>query len=271
MPEGGKNKTIIHFLPVYGCFATGLIYTSIGIIAILSFLKLKDGGADENRLFAFLNNFLVGKILVFVILAGTACWIIWRFYETFTDPYDYGKEISGIAKRTGIAVSTFADFMIAYAAFRFLAGTGNLEEGEQLNQQRSMVKNILKHDSGELFVIIIGVIIIITALIQLFYGITRGYKERLEVEEFSPVSKKLVYFFGLTGYFARGIIIGITGFFYLKAGVLNDAQIVVDTDKAFDFIGDNIGHIWFILTAAGTIFYGIFMFALGTRYDIDRD
>lgn len=271
VPDKKKKKNIIHYLPVYGCFSTGVIYTAIGVIAILSFLKLKDGGADESRFLALLNGFLVGKILLVIILTGTACWIIWRFYEAFTDPYDYGNNSKGIAMRTGIALSTFADLIIVYAAIRFMFGLGNLNEKDQLYEQRLMVQDILQVSWGSQLIIIIGILITITALAQLFYGITRGYRERLEIEEFHPLMKKLVHFLGLTGYFSRGIILGITGFFYIKAGILGNASFIVDTDKAFDFIGDNIGHSYFIMIAIGTIFYGLFMFALGTSYDIDKD
>jgi hypothetical protein len=266
-----NHSIIIHYLPVYGCIATGLIYASIGIIAILSFLRLKDGGADENRLFAFLSQFVAGKILVVIILLGTLCYIAWRFYEVATDPYHYGKDAGGIAKRTGISLSTVADILIVFSAFRFLFGMGNTQESQQLDQQREMVDNILIKDLGPEIIISIAVVFFITAAVQLFYGVTRGYRERLEVEEFKPVPRKIVHFLGLTGYVSRGIILGITGFFYLKAGLSQNAQLVVDTDKAFDFIGDHIGHPAFILVAAGTIFYGVFMIILGTAYDIDRE
>jgi hypothetical protein len=67
------------------------------------------------------------------------------------------------------------------------------------------------------------------------------------------------------------LILGITGYFYLKSGVTENSDLIVDTDKAFDFIGDNIGHIPFLITAAGTICYGIFMFILASAYDTDKD
>lgn len=266
-----KQNTLIRYLPVYGCIATGIIYGAIGIIAILSFLKVRHGGADETRLMAILNQFVWGKVLIVIILAGSLSYIIWRFYETFTDPYHYGKDASGLAKRTGISLSTVADILIVFSAFKFLLGIGNLDEADQLGQQREMVGNFMQKTWGIKAVITIGVIYIFTALVQLIYGVTRGYRERLEVEEFKPLPRKLVHFLGITGYFARGIILGITGFFYIKAGLSADPGLVVDTDKAFDFIGDNIGHAAFIIVAAGTIFYGIFMFVLGIAYDIDRD
>lgn len=266
-----KHGIIVRYLPVYGCIATGIIYGAIGVIAILSFLKLKDGGADENRLMAFLNQFTWGKILIVIILAGTLCYVIWRFYEAITDPYHYGKGASGLAKRTGISLSTVADILIVFSAFKFLLGLGNTEEADQLSQQRHMIENLMQRSWGTEAVISIGIIYFLTAAVQFLYGVTRGYRERLEVEEFKPVPKKVVHFLGISGYFARGIILGITGFFYFKAGLTENPQLIVDTDKAFDFIGDNIGHTAFILVAAGTIFYGFFMFILGTAYDTNRD
>lgn len=269
--EKRKHNAFIRYLPVYGCIATGMIYGAIGIIAILSFMKLRDGGADENRLMALLNQFTWGKILIVIILAGTLCYIIWRFYEAYTDPYNYGKDIPGLAKRAGISLSTVADILIVFSAFKFLLGIGNIEESDQLGQQREMVGNLMKKSWGLEAVYSAGIIYFLTAFVQFLYGVTRGYRERLEVEEFRPAPRKLVHFLGITGYFSRGIILGITGFFYFKAGLTADPGVVVDTDKAFDFIGDNIGHLAFILVAAGTIFYGIFMFVLGTAYDVDRD
>src|SRR5687768_5381347 len=116
MKKGTKTEVFVHYLPIYGCIATGIIYLSIGMIAILSFLKIKQGGADENSLLAFLNEFLLGKILIWIILLGTVSYIIWRIYESLTDPYGYGSNLLGIAQRTGIALSTIADMLIAYAA-----------------------------------------------------------------------------------------------------------------------------------------------------------
>ncbi|RYF81878.1 MAG: DUF1206 domain-containing protein, partial [Chitinophagaceae bacterium] len=73
------------------------------------------------------------------------------------------------------------------------------------------------------------------------------------------------------GYLSRAIILGVIGFFFIKAAVKHNSAYVVNTDKAFDFVGDKVGHPWFILLAIGTISYGIYMFLLGLYYDIDAD
>jgi hypothetical protein len=270
MPDKDKNKRWIALLPIYGCFSTGIIYAAVGVIAILSFLKIKHGGADESSLLAFLNDYVAGRILIWVILLGTISYITWRIYETIKDPYGYGTSPKGIATRTGIALSTVADMLIAYTAIMSLLGKSHVPENGQPEAQRQMVHMILQKSWGDAAVICTGAIVAITAVVQLLYGVTNGYKERINIGSLHAVEKHLIRSLAWMGYAARGIILGIVGFFLIKAGILENEQYVVNTDKAFDFIGDHIGHLYFILVAVGTICYGLFMFALGTYYDPDK-
>lgn len=268
---GARNRYFIHYLPVLGCIATGIIYAAIGIIAILSFLKVKDGGADESSFINLLSKYFAGKILIGIILVGSVSYIIWRFFESVNDPYHYGNKAKGLAKRIGIALSSVADALIVFTAFQSIFGTSSEADNGLPTEERAMIKEVLQMESGKLIVMVLGAIVAFTAIVQLIYGFTGGYKERLESEKFKPLNAKIIHLLGLYGYLARGIIIGIIAFFYLKAGFENNAQLVVNTDKAFDFVGDNIGHLYFILLAAGTIFYGVFMFILSVAYDTDRD
>lgn len=271
MPDKHSIKSFVKYLPVYGCFSTGLIYVGIGVIAILSYLQLKKGGADESSLLAFLNESFAGKIVLWAILLGTLCYVIWRIFESIRDPYGYGKSLKGMALRTGIAMSTIPDALIALTGVQILLGAGNIQMDGRPVELREMVASILEHGSGDVLIIIIGVIVCVSGLVQFFYGTSRGYKERLDIEHFSANLKWLTHFLAWIGYLSRGIILGIIGFFFAKSGIVRSSEYVVNTDKAFDFIGDNVGHLFFVLVAIGTIGYGLFMFILGWFYDPDKD
>jgi hypothetical protein len=261
-----KAKGLVRYLPMYGCLSTGLIYITVGTIAILSFLKVRDGGADESSMLAVMNGFSAGKIFVWVILTGTASYIVWRIYEAITDPYGYGKSLPGRAKRIGIALSTVADMLIVYTAIRVLLNIGEIQTNGLPTEERKMAHTILEHSWGSAVMIGMGSVISIVAIVQLVYGITRGYSERINIDSFNIRLKIMMPVLGWIGYFSRGIILAIIGFFFIKAGVSGKADYVVNTDKAFDFIGDNIGHFYFIAVAIGTICYGIFMLILGATY-----
>ena len=271
LPDKIRIKSFVKHLPVYGCFSTGLIYFGIGVIAILSYLQIKKGGADESSLLAFLHESFTGKIIFWAILLGTLCYVIWRIFESIKDPYGYGKSPKGIALRMGIAMSTVPDALIALTGVQILLGAGNIQLDGRPVELREMVASILEHSSGDVLVIVIGVIVCVSGFVQFFYGISRGYKERLDIDHFSANLKWLTHFLAWIGYLSRGIILSIIGFFFAKSGIARSSEYVVNTDKAFDFIGDNVGHLFFILVAIGTVGYGLFMAILGWFYDPDKD
>lgn len=270
MANSKKRKFYIRYLPIYGCISTGLIYTTIGIIAILSYLQIKEGGADEGSLLAFMYDYLTGKIFVWIVLLGTVSYIAWRIYEAIKDPYNYGKSWKGILRRWGIGLSSIADVLIAYSAIMVILGISRIQQDGQPTEERERVGSMLQENWGDEAIITMGVVIALTAIVQFHYGVTRGYKERLDIGRFSDNTKKIIHSLAWVGYLARGTIIGIIGFFFMKAGFLEDPGDVVNTDKAFNFLGDHVGHWAFILVAIGTICYGLFMFSLGVTYDHDN-
>ena len=271
MTGSKRKRSIIHYFPIFGCISTGLIYATVGVIALLSFFKVREGGADEGSMLALINDYIVGKIFIWIIVSGTVCYIIWRFYEAVTDPYDYGGDTAGILKRVSIGLSTIADVMIVYTATRILLGLGEVMLDGQPKEERQMAGAILEKPWGNEALILTGIFVVVAALTQLFYGVTRGYRERINMEDFSPAFRIMTHIVAWSGYIARGIILGIIGFFLAKSGIIENADIVVNTDKAFDFIGDHVGHFYFILVALGTICYGVFMFMLAAAYDTDKD
>ncbi|MGV3656973.1 MAG: DUF1206 domain-containing protein [Chitinophagaceae bacterium] len=270
MAQKEDKKPYVRYLPIYGCVSTGIIYTAIGVIAILSFFNLKQGGADEGSLLAYLNDYLAGRILIWIILLGTISYFIWRIYESIKDPYEYGSGAKGIITRTGIALSAIPDGLIAYSAITILLGQSSIQEDGQPQEQRQMAEQVLNQGWGDWLMVTIGVIVMATAVVQLVYGLTNGYRERIDIAHFSAGAKKTIHALSWAGYVARGIIISIIGFFFIKGGLQHNAQQIVNTDKAFDFIGDHVGHAYFIIVALGTICYGLFMFMLGLAYDADK-
>ena len=264
-----RRKRFVHYLPIIGCAAAGMTYVGIGVIALLSFFKVREGGADETSMLVVLNDILAGKIVVIIILTGTLSYVLWRIYESITDPYQYGNDYKGLAKRAGIAFSAVPDLLIVYAGIRVLTGITKIQANGQPLEERAFVQTLL--NNGQSWIVMaIGCVTVGTAVIQLIYGITKGYKERVSDHSFSIVKRSFFNGLGLAGYTARAIILGIIGYFFFYAGVTRDSEAVVNTDKAFDFIGDNVGHFFFIVLAVGTICYGLFMFAMGATYKQGR-
>lgn len=265
------QRPFVHYLAVWGCISTGIIYGAVGMIAILSFFRLKKGGADEGSLFAYLDQYAAGKIISILILGGAVAYIAWRIYETVRDPYQYGRTAKGILRRSATALSSFADALIVVAAIQVYAGDPGIVKTGEPAGLRTGTETMLEQPWGATVLYIIGGITLVAALAQFGYVITKGYRERMDLHTQPTRKRQLIDVLAWTGHFARGIIIGIIGFFFIKAAAWNDAQMVVNTDKAFDFLGDHVSHAAFLIVAAGTIAYGIFMVFFGVYYDSDSD
>ncbi|TDH20673.1 DUF1206 domain-containing protein [Segetibacter sp. 3557_3] len=270
MIERNHKRSFVRMLAVYGCISNGLLYTFIGVIALLSFFKLQDGGADESSLMAFLRKSTAGTIIIWIIVLGLLSYISWRIYETVTDPYGYGKNAKGIARRTGILFSSIADALIAWSAIKtlFTRGAGR---DTQSDAQHELIQKLIRENDGAGLIVAVGILICITAFVQFIYLFSKTYLERLDIDRLKPFYKKSISVLAWMGYCSRGIIVGITGIFFIRAGLYKNADEVVNTDKAFDFLGDHIGHTSFIVVAIGTVAYGLFMFLLGRYYDPDKD
>jgi hypothetical protein len=248
--ERSVKRKLLKALTLIGCFSTGIIYGSIGVIAILSFLKLKNGGADESSFFVLLDGFAFGRLLNWVIILGAVCFIIWRFYEAFADPHKIGKDAKAILLRTGAAFSSVADAFIALSVLQAIFSGQKVPVSGEPTQQQHLVADLLKTDWGRIVVIGTALILLLTALVLVFYGFSKQFTETIKADDFSKGWTYVVHGTAYAGYLARGVILGIMGFFYLKAVIKHNPDYVVNTDKAFDFIGDNIGGLAFIVTAA---------------------
>lgn len=140
------KRILLKTLTLVGCFSTGIIYGSIGVIALLSFLKLKKGGADEGSFMVLLDGFLAGRILNWLIIFGAICFILWRFYEAFKDPYNLGNNAKGILLRTGAAFSSIADAFIALSALQALFNQQKAPKTGEPVQQRTIVAGLFENE-----------------------------------------------------------------------------------------------------------------------------
>jgi hypothetical protein len=67
---------------------------------------------------------------------------------------------------------------------------------------------------------------------------------------------------GTYGYSARGVILCVLGYIFIRGALSRNPFVVGDTDTAFDFIGGGaIGDTAFAVVALGTVAYGVLMHA----------
>jgi hypothetical protein len=82
-----------------------------------------------------------------LILTGTVGFIIWRFFEAFTDPYEYGKTWKGKMKGTGIALSVLPDILLVYASVHILWSVTEYSLNGEPTEERAWARALV--DQGQ--------------------------------------------------------------------------------------------------------------------------
>jgi hypothetical protein len=253
-----------------GCYSIAVVYFLVGLMALMGYFGRSDNGADEERIMDLILDLPLGEVLIVLIIAGLLAYIAWRVWEAITDPYDFGSDKKGLARRTGIGLSATGYLIIAFAAGRMLVeGGGNGGEEEQ----ETMIATVLEFPGGAWIVGAVGAVTGFAGLVQFKYVATGDYHKRINFDKMPSWARVTTHILSWWGYMARGVLLAVIGYFLISAGIQSDPEEAGDTDTAFDFLGDMgaFGSAIFIAVALGTMLYGVFMVIHGIYYSFEKE
>lgn len=250
-----------------GLYANGTVYIIIGALAFMAAFEI--GGkttenAGKNNVFSFLIDKPFGKFLVGLIVVGLICYALWRFVQAFMDTERKGTDAKGLAKRAGYAFSGLVYGGLAFSGLKLIQGK---DQGNNGNSQQTLAHELLDKSYGAWLLGLIGLITIGLGIYQIYKGISGKYMKKIQGAQIKPEWKKSLERAGKVGYPARGIVWGIIGYLFLKAALNANEQQAGGTEKAFQFLENNMfGSFLLGAVALGLICYGIFMF-VRARYE----
>lgn len=261
-----ETHPFLKHLARFGSVSIGGVYIFIGVIAMLSLLRVVNGGADEDSVVEMLNETWGGEVLLWIILSGILSYMVWRFFEAGADPLHHGKDTKGILKRIGIAATAAAYGTIALSGIQAMLGTG--DAGEGFEEQRHLIATVLDWRGGNWLIGITGAIVGFAAVMEFRYVFQGDHKPTLDIDNLSHTKRRIIYGLAWAGHCARAIILGIMAYSLLRGAITSDPSQTVNTDKAFNFIGESmLGHPLFVLVAIGTVCYGVYMILSGVYFN----
>lgn len=254
-----------------GCVSIGTVYALVGALALLALSGILIEAADEDRMVHVLKGVPGGQVVIWAIVLGLIGWVLWRVLEVIADPYEFGSHGRGLAIRIGVGLSALAYAVLAFSAAQIaVTGSGNGQDAEQ--QQQMLVARVLDWPGGMWWVGVAGLLLIVAAVLQVVLVVRGGYTIELRMNDMSGAVRKLTHTLAWGGYLARSVILGVLGYFLIRAAYRHDPAAAGDTDTAFDFIGGGVvGDSAFFLVAVGTVGYGVFMYLNAAYYRFEKD
>ena len=242
-----------------GIAAKGVVYILIGVLAAMAVFSTSGGNNGKNGAFRTLLEQPFGQVLLGLVIIGLLGYVGWRMIQAFMDPERNGGDTEGITKRTGFFISGLVYLFIAFSGLRLLLPS--LSNGSSSSGGRQLlVAKMLQQPYGQWFIGIAAAIIIGKGIYQLYKAYTGKFKNKIKKHEMSKEEKSTFMRAGRLGYTARGIVLGIIGYFLLQAALQSDASEAQGTEGALNFLGTTGGPYLMAAVAIGLACYGVFMF-----------
>lgn len=251
--RAAENSTVFRAFARAGYIVLGVVHIVIGLVAI-SIATGGGGTADQSGAMARIRQTPVGIVLLWLIVVGLLALAIWQIAEAIVerDP-DTKKKWGYRAKFVGTAIAYLA---IGWTALTYALG-GNSNSGQS---SETFTAKLLATPGGVFLVALVGLLISGIGVAFIVRGFTRAFKKHLALP--SGVARPGIVTFGVVGYVAKGIAIGVAGILFIVAAFTHDPHKAGGLDGALRTLaGLPFGAVILWVVGAGLVIYGVFCFA----------
>lgn len=245
-----------------GYVTKGLVYLVIGILATQAAFGAGGQTTDSSGALQEIVTQPFGILLLAIATIGLIGYALWRFIQAAIDPDQVGSDLKGIGIRSGYVVSGLIYAGLAWTAFQMLLGSGGGNE----DATRDWTAWLLSQPFGQWLVGLVGVIVIGVGFFQIYKGMTASFREKLDLAAMSAREESWSTRIGQFGLAARGVVIGMVGFFLIQAAYRANPDEARGLGSALRELAQTPFGPWLLaIVALGLIAYGIFMAVMG-RY-----
>ncbi len=179
---------------------------------------------------------------------GLFAYAVWRLYEATKNPASKKAIV-----RLGYAGSGLLYGSMGVSAV-LLATTGG--GGSNGGGTQSAVAEALQQPFGKIIVGIAALVVIGKA----FYQFYRAFTGNLDSGLYLPKNQsKLVFRAAVFGFAARGVVLAVVGYFFVRAALHENSGEARDTKGVFTFLESGFGPWLLGIVAFGLVCYGVFM------------
>ncbi|GAA2970196.1 hypothetical protein JOD63_000904 [Microbacterium terrae] len=237
-----------------GYVVLGVVHIVIGAIAIPIATGGGGGEADQGGAMEQIRSSPAGVVLLWVIVIGLTALAVWQVAEAFLqrDP-DAKRKWGYRIKNVGTAVAYLA---IAFTALVFALGGSS----DSSDSSTTLSAGLMSSPGGLIVLILVGVVVFAIGVAFVVRGLTRGFEEQLALP--GGVARSGIVTFGVVGYVAKGIAVGVAGVLFVVAAFTHDPEKAGGLDAALHALAElPFGSLILWVVAVGLIVYGVFCFA----------
>jgi hypothetical protein len=239
-----------------GYVARGAVYVSVGVIALMTALRLAPRAEGAVGALEAWGEWPAGLGLLWIVGLGLYAFAGWRAIQAFADTERCGARVQGLFVRAGQAISGLTYGALAVSIFGLIDALEDLHEPDDRAATRAAVEAALQMPFGNLIVLGVGLFILCAGLGNAARAVVDHFGRELDCER--PV-RAWAGTVARIGYAARGAALVPAGGLMLKAGLHARASEAQGLGGALDALARApFGHAILGLTGAGLVAFGAF-------------
>ena len=237
-----------------GLAAQGICFGIIGGLAISLALDAGGTATDPQGVLAALARHGWGRLFLVLLAVGFAGYALWRFAQALFDRGGMGSDFGGLFRRAIQLVQGLCYTVLTFGAVKTLVGARPGAGGE-----RRAAAGMLGWPGGRELVGLAAAVLLISAAVTAYWGLSGRFKESLATEEMGPDTERLVTVLGIVGLCSFAVVLGVVGWFLLKAAIEFNPTVPVGIGGALSKLAHAGYGPWLLgLTAGGLIVFMLF-------------
>jgi hypothetical protein len=246
-----------------GWVAKGIVYVLLGVIAVPIALQGGEESGSEGQeasqsgAVARLAESSWGAAALWIVGIGLLLYAVWRLVSLFLPAENDAK---AWATRAGYAISVVVNVVLGWTAISYAQGTasssGSQSEDAKVEQ---FTRDLMDGTAGRWLVGAIGVGVVAVGIYFIVKGIKASFRDELEPAGVGPISHEAIVKLGQVGFVGRGLVLGLVGWFLVRAAVNFDPEEAAGIDGALrEVTGSTWGSLLVGFIAVAVIVYGAF-------------
>jgi len=237
-----------------GLAAQGVCFGIIGGLAIALAVGAGGMATDPQGALNAVARQGWGALVLGLLCIGFAGYALWRFSQALFDRGGMGGDLGGLFRRSIQLVQGLFYTVLTLAAVKTLLGAR-----PQANNERSAAAGVLGWPAGRELVGLAAGILLISGVVTVYWALSGRFKESLTTEEMDQGTERLVTGLGVLGLCSLAVVLGVVGWFLLKAAIEFDPNAPVGIGGALSKLANTTYGPWLLgVTAAGLIVFAVF-------------
>lgn len=271
--EGAAKKAayspLIETLTRLGYGVRGLIYITMGLLALNVTLGKGGSPPDQQDAIAAIGRQPAGLVLLWVVLIGLVSYSLWGVIRAVLDPLQKGHDLKGLVTRGAYLLSAVSYAILVLPTYGFISGAGRTAQSGAQSQQS--LADIMSKSWGHVAIGAIGLVVIASGLYQVYQGFNSSFDKQFKTYAMTAGEVKWATQLGRFGTAIRGFIFALIGVLLLQAATQTGSGQAIGIDAALATLLRQPYGIWLLgIVALGFMAFGVFSMLTGVWFRSKR-